>query len=175
MTLEAQQTILPGLGDNNPPAEAFEPDNLPASGAPIEIEIAGPPVAKGRGKVGYNPHLGRAMVYTPAHTKKYENLIRQYAGDAMNGRAPLLCPVIIEVTAFLSIPTSMSEKRKRLAIAGRILPITRPDADNYLKSALDGLNQIVFRDDSQAVDVYIFKRYSERPRLKIKVTPVEVA
>ena len=43
------------------------------------------------------------------------------------------------------------------------------DLDNILKM-LDGLNGIVWGDDSQITDAVVRKRYSDRPRLEIIVT-----
>ena len=66
----------------------------------------------------------------------------------------------------------LQTKPKLAAIeAGAIRPVTRPDLDNYIK-VLDGLNGIVWRDDSQIVRLNSVKAYSERPRL---VVSVEVA
>jgi Holliday junction resolvase RusA-like endonuclease len=47
-------------------------------------------------------------------------------------------------------------------------PLTRPDIDNYCKAPLDALNGIVWRDDSQVVELTVSKFYSSRPRLELE-------
>lgn len=46
------------------------------------------------------------------------------------------------------------------------------DADNVLKAVCDGMNGVVFKDDSQAVSVVLAKRYGETPRLRVMVAEV---
>ena len=49
------------------------------------------------------------------------------------------------------------------------MPGSRPDLDNFIKAALDGCNEIVFRDDSLVVTIMASKRYSDKPALTIAV------
>ncbi len=135
----------------------------------IRITVAGPPVPKGRPR--FDAVNGRAMAFTPAKTRKYETHVRLAAQQAMEGRAPLDGPVTVSMVAWLPIPTSWSKKRQRMAERGAIAPTKRPDVENILKSALDACNGIVFRDDSQAVDVRAVKAYAAKPRLDIRVSP----
>src|SRR6266516_1151141 len=97
---------------------------------PITILIAGEPVAKGR------PRFVRktGIAFTPAHVRKFEAHGRLAAQVAMNGRPPLEGPVRLELVAELPIPVSWSQKKQARAITGDVLPISRPDLDNYLKS-----------------------------------------
>jgi Holliday junction resolvase RusA-like endonuclease len=133
----------------------------------LSITIPGVPVAKGRPRVTSAGKFPR--VYTPAKTRRYEDLIRCEAVSAMNGDKPLEEPVCLSVTAYVQPPKSLSKKRRQEAIDGTLKPSTRPDVDNYAKAALDGCNAIIFRDDSLVTDLIVRKRYSERPRLVITV------
>ena len=137
----------------------------------ICIMVAGPPVAKGRPRIGRGP-AGRPMAFTPAHTRKYEQAIRIAAAAAMDGRAPLDEAVEMTVLVVLPIPMSMSRKRQREALAGLRLPTKRPDLDNFLKTAADGCAGVVFRDDSLIIKLIATKRYGSRPRLEITVEPL---
>ena len=83
----------------------------------------------------------------------------------MASRPPLQGPVRLELVVELPIPASWSRKRRLAAIAGWILPTTRPDLDNYVKSALDAINTIVIADDCQIVELHARKRYGEQPKL----------
>jgi len=142
--------------------------------ATIRIVIDGIPVAKARARVRVvNSAKGSfASAYTPSSTRKYEDVLRLAAGSSMAGRTPLAGPVKVRVVALLGIPKSLSKAKRADAIEGIIWPVTKPDVDNYAKSALDALNTIVWNDDSQVVDLTISKFYDEKPRLIIEVTPL---
>jgi Holliday junction resolvase RusA-like endonuclease len=132
---------------------------------PIVIELLGEPKGNGR------PRFGKGFTYTPAKSRNYEAQLALAAAAVMNGRTPIEGPLMLTVTAFMPIPRSWSRKRQNMAAAGDILPTSRPDADNLLKS-LDGLNGITWRDDSQVVTLSLTKRYSARPRLVITINEV---
>lgn len=132
----------------------------------LKLVIDGVPVPKGR------PRFTKAGVaYTPAKTRDYEKQAAIIADIGMraNGLKMFECPVTVMATAYLQIPKSMTKKDRAAAVAGVLLPAKKPDIDNIAKAALDGLNGIVWRDDSLIVGLSIKKRYSERPRLEIDV------
>ena len=56
---------------------------------------------------------------------------------------------------------------------GSLLPVKRPDLDNYVKAILDGANEILWHDDSQIVDLLLYKRYDKKPRVEIKVNEIK--
>jgi Holliday junction resolvase RusA-like endonuclease len=126
----------------------------PLLSVPIRIELAGEPKGKAR-------FTRAGIAYTPAGTRSYETSLRYAAQQAMRGNPPLEGALILDVEAHMPIPSSWSGKRQRMAEQGLILPITRPDFDNLLKT-VDALNRVVWRDDSQIIEVRCRKRYSER-------------
>ena len=137
------------------------------SGA-VTIVIGGPPTAKGR------PRMTRkGFVYTPAATRKYEAHGRLAAQLAMDGRPPITVPVRAEITADLPVPASWSNKRQDAALRGEIKPTSRPDTDNYVKTALDAINQIVVTDDSLVVELVAIKRYARIPKLTITIAALD--
>lgn len=136
----------------------------------ITIIVDGKPVAKGRHRIGRLAN-GRPMAFTPAKTRSYEDVLRLAAGVEMIGRSPLTGPVEVCVGAILPVPKSFSKKKTAAALSGELLPVTKPDVDNYAKAALDALNTIVFGDDSQVVQLISVKRYGTKPRLEINVRP----
>jgi Holliday junction resolvase RusA-like endonuclease len=133
----------------------------------ITIIINGAPVPKGRPRV-----TRRGFIYTPAATRKFEAHGRLAAQLAMVGRLPVAEPVRAEIIIDLPVPASWSAKRRDAALRGDIRPTTRPDADNYVKAALDAINNIVITDDSIVVDLVVSKRYAAMPQLTITVMPL---
>jgi len=137
------------------------------SGSAITVVIGGDPVAKGR------PRVTRGgITYTPAATRKYEAHGRLAAQLAMDGRPPISGPVRAEITIHLPVPTSWSGKRRDAALRGDVRPTTRPDCDNYCKSAMDAISEIVVSDDSMIVELTAAKRYAIVPQLVITITPL---
>ena len=140
----------------------------------IRFEVPGEPLAKGRGRVGMNRATGRAVVFTDAKTRQGEAAIRLFASECMGSRTPLDGPLVIYITAYRSKGLPAQGKRgpgQRLLdmLAHIIVPITRPDVDNYEKALLDGCNGILWADDAQIVDTHVRKRYSDRPRIEVFV------
>ena len=136
--------------------------------SPITILVNGTAVAKGRPRA-----TRKGFVDTPAATRKYEAHARLAAGLAMEGRPPLQGPVKLELLVELPIPMSWSKRKHAAAIVGDVMPTSRPDLDNYVKSALDAINTIVVVDDSQVVEVHGRKKYGEAPKLVATVYPLD--
>jgi Holliday junction resolvase RusA-like endonuclease len=134
---------------------------------PVIVVIGGPPTAKGRPRA-----TRKGFVYTPAKTRRYEAHGRLAAQQAMDGQPPIAVPVRAEVVIDLVPPASWSAKRRDAALRGEIRPTSRPDADNYIKAALDAINAIVVADDSLVVDLVAIKRYACVPQLAITITPL---
>jgi Holliday junction resolvase RusA-like endonuclease len=141
----------------------------PAAVFDLTFEVPGEPRGKGRPRATVRG--GYAHVYTDAKTRSEEGAIRWIANAAMNAEPPYEKAVVLEVWAFRLIPTAFSRMKREAAESGNLAPISKPDADNYLKM-VDALNGIVWRDDSQVVTAIVHKRYSVRPRLVIRVRSV---
>jgi Holliday junction resolvase RusA-like endonuclease len=136
------------------------------------FELRGKPGHKGRHRARIVfPKAGKPFIhmYADPATEAYEKVLAEAAALFMRGRAPTENPVALLVHAYLRIPESWSRRDREAALAGAILPTSRPDGDNYLKAAQDALNESVWRDDSLVVDARIIKRYSDQPALRIEV------
>lgn len=72
------------------------------------------------------------------------------------------------------IPQSWSKRKKKEAIAGLIMPTTKPDGDNILKVVLDALNGLAYDDDRQVVKMCIIKAYGVNPGLVVQVGEYKV-
>ena len=132
----------------------------------IQFTVFGEPVAQGRPK--FSTVGGFPRAYDPAKSRDYKDYVRLAAAD--HAPASLLDgPLGIAVTAYRSTPKSFSKTKAAAAERGEVLPVTKPDADNYLKGVKDALKGIIWKDDSQVVDAFVRKRYSARPRIEVKI------
>jgi Holliday junction resolvase RusA-like endonuclease len=134
----------------------------------IRVFVPGQPVAKGRPRV--TTRGGRPATYTPAKTVAYEGLVAHAAAQVMDGAPPLEGPLRLAVTARFQLPKAASKARRALAATGQDWHTARPDGDNVLKAVGDGLNAVLWRDDSQIAEASIRKIYSETPGLEIEVS-----
>jgi Holliday junction resolvase RusA-like endonuclease len=66
--------------------------------------------------------------------------------------APLEGPLALTLTFFMPRPKSLP---KRVT-----MPVTRPDLDNLIKHLTDQLEGVLYRSDSQLVELILSKRYS---------------
>lgn len=133
----------------------------------VAFTVPGEPQGKGRARVG-TVH-GHARMFTPQKTMAYEGLIAHAAAQAMAGHPPLAEACRIELDVVCAVAASWSNRKRAQALAGEIRPTKKPDADNVLKAVCDGLNGVVWRDDVQAVDVVLRKRYGATPGLLVRV------
>lgn len=136
----------------------------------ICFTVEGEPVAKGRARVTTKGGFARA--YTPAKTVEYEKVVAMAGKIAMAGRKPLEGPLVMGLSIYRSIPKSWGKKDRQLAIQGDIYPVSKPDSDNVCKGVSDALNGVAYVDDSQIVDHIISKRYSEFPRIVVRISRV---
>lgn len=111
-------------------------------------------------------------MYKDEKSRLYEQSVSAIARQAMKGRAPLEGPVVLVVDAHLPIPKSASKKRQAAMRAGIIRPTKKPDSTNIAKAVEDGMNGIVFKDDSQIVDSHHRKIYSDTPCVVVRVEPI---
>lgn len=126
----------------------------------IRLVVPFEPVAKGRPR--FVKATGRA--YTPPKTALGEWQIRQSWLDQLVVPEPLKGPVRMSVDAYVRMPLSVPKSKRATA-----LPIARPDCDQFVKSALDGLQGHAYFDDAQVVDLRARKLYGEPPRWVIEI------
>lgn len=132
----------------------------------IFFVVPGEPVPKARPR--FTMQGGKARTYTPTSSAAYETTVGLLAHAAMRAQGvsePMNGALHVHVQAFFPVPHSWSKKRK----AAASWHASRPDLDNIVKSALDGLNRVAFADDGQVASVYATKAYSATPRLEVAV------
>ena len=132
----------------------------------IKFTVFGEPVPQAR------PRVTRHGAYDPPKCKAYKEQVAIIARVAMRGLSPSQGPIDCRVKVFRCIPKSWSRAKREAARSGKLLPTSRPDADNYLKGIMDGLKGVAWLDDSQVVRVVCEKAYSEQPRAVIEIREI---
>lgn len=116
--------------------------------------IPATPVAKGRARSSARVAAnGKAFArhYTPAATRNFEALVKDFATQAMKGGDPLTCPVDLLVEFRFSIPETWPKWKAELAAAGLVHHTKKPDCSNLVKAIEDACNGVVWKDDGQVV------------------------
>jgi Holliday junction resolvase RusA-like endonuclease len=131
----------------------------------ISFFIPGEPVALARHR--YTITKGKIHNYDAPKNAEYKALVAMMAAKEMAGADLMETSVAIEITVHKPVPQSWSKKKQTKALAGEIKPTSKPDIDNYIKCVFDGLNQIVFKDDSQVTHVTACKMYSTTPGMSV--------
>ena len=99
-------------------------------------------------------------VYTSQATKVFESHLRSIAAKSIAN--PLSGAVHVGVV--FNIKKAKSSKLER--------PTKRPDLDNLLKSVLDALNGVAYNDDSQILEIFTEKKFSENDSIEITVNEI---
>ncbi|MBP6018783.1 MAG: RusA family crossover junction endodeoxyribonuclease [Burkholderiaceae bacterium] len=137
----------------------------------VAFTVPGKPVGKGRPRAAKRGN--HIQLYTPENTVNYESTVALVASQAMAGRSPIEGPVEVVMRLVVPVPKSWSKKKQQDALDGRLLPTTKPDKDNVVKAIFDAMNDIVWRDDVQVVDLTSRKRYGAVPCVQVVVGTVE--
>jgi len=129
--------------------------------------VTGAPVPKARPRaVAFN---GRARVYTPGTTARYEDRVRKTALRDWSF-APLRgVELALTVVFYLPVPVSWPRWKRQAALAGGLRPTSKPDLDNLVKSLQDGMQGVVYEDDSAIVSKRAEKRYGDDPRVDLNL------
>jgi len=133
----------------------------------VTFKVDGDPVGKQRAR--YAKRGNFVQTYTPDKTRNYESLIKEAAIQAMGSNEILETPVNLYLYIRAPIPQSYSKKRSEACLNGSEKPIKKPDASNVLKSVEDAMNGVVYKDDSQIVNIHVTKVYSSVPGVDICV------
>lgn len=119
----------------------------------VEFTVPGACQAKQRPRI--NRNTGR--VYTPNATHKYEKKVREcYEGNYYFDDEYISIKIIFK----FDIPKSYSKKKHSEALEGIIRP-QKADIDNYIKSCLDGLNKVAYKDDKYIIRLEAEKIFAE--------------
>jgi len=134
----------------------------------ISFVVYGEPVAQGRPRA--TTANGHVRMYDPTKSRDYKQYVK-LAAMQHKPKEIMQGALLVRIDVYKQIPKSMSKKKEALALAGEIRPITKPDVDNYAKGIKDALKGVIWRDDSQVVDLAVSKWYGT-PR--IEITTIEI-
>jgi Holliday junction resolvase RusA-like endonuclease len=133
----------------------------------ITFHVDGIPVQKNR------PRFRRVgnfvQIYSDAKTVKWEDQVKTAAERAMGSQEVLETPVSVYLYFRLSIPKSTPKKRLDAFLEGLVAHTKKPDIDNLAKSVLDGMDGVVYKNDSQITTLHLKKVYAADPGVSILV------
>ena len=119
----------------------------------IRLEVLGDSVPAAR------PRFCGGHCYQPKRNREYRERVQSAAKSAMAGASPLYGELTCRIKIY--------RKYKRTA---RLFG----DVDNLLKGLFDGMNKIVFADDSQIVRCVVEKHTDKNaPRAEIEIDRLE--
>lgn len=138
-------------------------------GHELVIEVRGEAVGKAAPR--FSPKTGRA--YTATKSQAWMGQVQQ-AALAVAPEQPWEGPVSVSIVVTRAYTGAIRGSKSKLAKAerGEILPVSKPDVDNYAKGVHDALSGVVYRDDAQIVMSIVSKQYGDKPHTTIVVQRV---
>ena len=133
----------------------------------VRFMVLGTPVPKGRPRFARRGKF--VSTYSPKTTVDYETKVSDSAKLAMGASEPLETPVGAYIYITLPVPASYSKKRTQACLSGEERPTKKSDIDNYCKAIFDGMNGIVFLDDSLVVSLHATKVYGTIGMVEVMV------
>ena len=133
----------------------------------VTFMVLGTPVPKGRPRFARRGKF--VSTYSPKTTVDYETKVSESAKLAMGASEPLETPVGAYIYITLPVPASYSKKRTEACLSGQEKPTKKSDIDNYCKAIFDGMNGIVFLDDSLVVSLHATKVYGTIGMVEVMV------
>jgi Holliday junction resolvase RusA-like endonuclease len=133
----------------------------------VTFMVEGTPVPKGRPRFARRGKF--VSTYSPKTTVDYESKVSESAKLAMGASEPLETPVGAYIYITLPVPASYSKKRTQACLSGEERPTKKSDIDNYCKAIFDGMNGIVFVDDSLVVSLHATKVYGTIGMVEVMV------
>lgn len=131
------------------------------------LSILGEPKAQARHRTVRMGTFNRNYDPTANYKKDLLHIAQDYAPNE-----PFNQPLKLIVDFYFTRPQSHFKSGKNSHILKDSAPLyhtCRPDSSNCLKVVEDALNKVYWRDDSVLCEVGVRKRYSENPRIEIKI------
>lgn len=116
--------------------------------------------------------MGKGIrLYDPKKVNVFKKQLGLLAKQQMldRGLEPFDGPLEVCMEFYRPVQASLSQKERARRLSGVHRPMVKPDLDNYIKSASDALNGIIWEDDNLIVSLQAEKFYSERPHLVVEI------
>ena len=133
----------------------------------IMFTVYGHPIAKGRPRFSTRGKF--PVAYTPEKTKTYESEVGMMAKVAMGASKALEGALETFIYVTFPVPPSYSKKRTEACLNNTEKHTKRPDLDNVIKSVIDGMDKIVFNNDSQITSIHSTKVYGQVAKVEVMV------
>jgi len=133
----------------------------------IMFTVYGEPVAKGRPRFAKRGNY--VQTYTPVKTKSYEDEVRLLATKAKGSGSTLEGSLSVFIYISFSVPQSYSKRKREACLSGETKHTKKPDLDNVAKAIIDGMNGIIFKDDSQIINLHVTKVYAEVGKVEVLI------
>jgi len=133
----------------------------------IMFTVYGHPVAKGRPRFSTRGKF--PVAYTPEKTKTYETEVGMMAKAAIGASKALEGSLVAFIYVTFPVPPSYSKKRTEACLSDTEKHTKRPDLDNVIKAVIDGMDKIVFFNDSQITSIHSTKVYGEVAKVEVMV------
>jgi Holliday junction resolvase RusA-like endonuclease len=91
------------------------------------------------------------------------------AKAAMGSSEPLEVALEAFIYVTFPVPASYSKKRTEACLSDSEKHTKKPDLDNVIKSVIDGMDKIVFENDSQITSIHSTKVYGEVAKVEVVV------
>jgi Holliday junction resolvase RusA-like endonuclease len=133
----------------------------------IMFTVYGTPTPKGRPRFSTRGKF--PVAYTPEKTKTYETEVGMMAKAAMGASEALEGALEAFIYVTFPVPASYSKKRTEACLNDTEKHTKRPDLDNVIKAVIDGMDKIVFNNDSQITSIHSTKVYGEVAKVEVMV------
>jgi Holliday junction resolvase RusA-like endonuclease len=145
----------------------------------LRFTVYGEPKPAGSKKAFVNKKTGKAIVTDDSKGSKPWK--QEVAAVAMQARVDaglstlLTGPVRLEVTFIQTRPKhhyGTGRNADKLKDSAPTYPTVKPDATKLLRAVEDALTGVLWKDDNQVVDQFVYKRYGTAMAAAITVIPV---
>lgn len=138
----------------------------------LKLVVYGVPVGKGSARAFVPKGWKRPIITSTSRSaKSWEGLIAAAASQALTGSGQLFHgPIRLTVAFYLPRPKSLP---RRVQVHTK-----KPDLDKLARCCLDSLTGVLWRDDSQVIELHATKTHTgvgDSPRAEITIEPLDAA
>ena len=134
---------------------------------------------EGRAQPQGRPRAVRAgsgvRMYDPPKSRAYKQMVAAKVRSYMNlnGIQTITEPLAVHLNFYFTPPKSYTKKKLKLIEEGKLHYTKSVDADNLAKGVLDACNKILYKDDSQIVELNITKQYGKEDCVEVRLEVLE--